>query len=115
MTEQAHIPVREHEPDLFASHEDFRTVFIENLKELYQLSFLLTCGHETTERCLVSGLEDCVTGNRVFRDWARLWAKRTMIQNAIRGLKLRPSQADLSASEAVPLTNSRIVQADISQ
>jgi len=101
MTEQAHIPVRKHEPDLYASHEDFHTVFNENLKELYQLSFLLTRDHEKAERCLVSGLEDCVTGNRVFRDWARSWAKRTIIQNAIRELKPRPSQADLPASGAI--------------
>jgi hypothetical protein len=42
MTEGSDIQVREHEPDLHASHEDFRTIFNENLKEDYRLSFLLT-------------------------------------------------------------------------
>src|SRR5260370_16699972 len=101
MTEQAHIPVRKHEPDLYASHEDFHTVFNENLKELYQLSFLLTRDHEKAERCLVSGLEGCVTGNCVFRDWARSWGKRTIIQNAIRELKPQPRPADLPTSIAI--------------
>ena len=64
MTEQAHIQVREKEGNVYASHEDFHTIFNEDLKELYQLSFLLTRDPAKAERCLVSGLEDCVSGNR---------------------------------------------------
>jgi len=71
----------------YASREDFHTIFSEHLNELYQLSFLLTRDPAMAERCLVSGLEDCVTGNRAFREWARSWAKRTIVQNAIRELK----------------------------
>ena len=87
------IQVREHEGSPYASHEDFHTIFNENLKELYQLSFLLTRDPAKAERCLVSGLEDCVSGNRVFREWARSWAKRTIVQNAIRELNPRPSRS----------------------
>jgi DNA-directed RNA polymerase specialized sigma24 family protein len=58
---------------------------------LYQLSFLLTGDHEKAEKCLVAGIEDCVDANRVFREWARSWAKRIIIANAIRELKPRPS------------------------
>jgi DNA-directed RNA polymerase specialized sigma24 family protein len=101
MTEWNHIEAREHEPDLHASHEDFHTIFNEDLKEFYQLSFLLTRDPAKAERCLVGGLEDCVTGNRVFREWARSWAKRAIIQNAIRELKPRPSQSNSSLSEAI--------------
>src|SRR5262249_4611333 len=32
----------------------------------------------------VSGLDDCITGNQVFREWARSWARRVVIKNAIR-------------------------------
>jgi len=71
--------VREHEGSLYASHEDFHTIFNEDLKELYQLSLLLTLDPAKAERCLVRGLEDCVSGNRVFREWARLWVKRTIV------------------------------------
>ena len=58
---------------------------------LYQLSFLLTGDHEKAEKCLVAGIEDCVKENRVFREWARSWAKRIIVENAIRELKPRPS------------------------
>jgi hypothetical protein len=85
--------VREHEGSLYASHKDFHTIFNEDLKELYQLSFLLTRDPAKAERCLVSGLEDCVSGNRIFREWARSWAKRTIVQNAIRELKPRSGQS----------------------
>jgi DNA-directed RNA polymerase specialized sigma24 family protein len=101
MTERAHIQVREKEANLCASGEDFQTIFTEGLKELYQLSFLLTRDPAKAERCFVGGLEDCATGNRVFREWARSWAKRTILQNAIRELKPRPSQSPSPLSEAI--------------
>jgi hypothetical protein len=66
MTERAQILFREKERNEYASHEDFQTIFNEDLKELYQLSFLLTRDPAKAERCLVSGLEDCATGNPVF-------------------------------------------------
>jgi DNA-directed RNA polymerase specialized sigma24 family protein len=96
-------PIQIHvkEADLYATHEDFHTIFNEGRKELYQLSFLLTRDPEKAERCLVSGLEDCVAGNRVFRDWARSWAKRTIILNAIRELKPRPNQSNSPPSGAI--------------
>ena len=110
------IQIRETEADLYATHEDFHTVFDEGLKELYQLSFRLTRDPEKAERCLASGLEDCVRGNRVFREWARSWAKRTIIQ-AIRELKPQPNQSNspcLEPSSPI-LANSRMVQPHISQ
>jgi DNA-directed RNA polymerase specialized sigma24 family protein len=101
MTKGTPIHVREHEGSLYASHEDFHKIFNEDLKELYQLSFLLTRDPAKAERCLVSGLLDCVSGNRVFREWAHSWAKRTIVQNAIRELKPRPSQSNSPLSRAM--------------
>ena len=101
MTKGTPIQVREHEGSLYASHEDFHTIFNEDLKELYQLSFLLTRDTAKAERCLVSGLEDCISGNRVFREWARSWAKRTIVQNAIRELKPRPSRSNSPLAETI--------------
>ena len=95
---KGNIQVREEEVNPYASHADFHAIFNEDLKELYQLSFLLTRDPAKAERCLVSGLEDCVSGNRVFREWARSWAKRTIVQNAIRELKPRPSPSTLLLS-----------------
>ena len=89
------------DPDLYASREDFHTIFNENLNELYQLSLLLTRDPETAEQCFVGGVEDCVAGNAVFREWARSWAKRVIIQNAIRELKPRPRQSNSPRSGAI--------------
>ena len=94
-------PVREREADPYATHKDFHTIFNDGINELYQLALLLTREPEKAEQILVNGLEDCVTGNRVFRDWARSWAKRTIVQNAIRELKPRPSQGNSSWSGAI--------------
>ena len=93
------------EADLYATHEDFHAIFNEDLKQLYHLSFLLTRDTAKAERCLVVGLEECVKGNPVFREWARSWAMRVLVQNAIRETKPRPIHSnsrlsDVSFSEA---------------
>jgi DNA-directed RNA polymerase specialized sigma24 family protein len=91
MREQAGHQDRRNEPNPYATREDFIKVFREDMNGLYQLSFLLTGDHEKAEKCLVAGIEDCVKENRVFREWARSWAKRIIVENAIRELKPRPS------------------------
>ena len=100
MTKATPIRVREHVGRMYASHEDFHAVFNEDLKELYQLSLILTRHPSRAKRCLVSGLEDCVSGNRVFREWALSWAKRTIVLNAIRELKPRPNHSNSPLSGA---------------
>jgi DNA-directed RNA polymerase specialized sigma24 family protein len=54
------------------------------MNRLYTLSLLLTADHSLAEKCFVQGLEDAQKGNPVFREWARSWARRTIIANAIR-------------------------------
>lgn len=71
----------------YATIEDFRRIFTESMDELYQLSFLLTANHVKAEHCFVAGLEESLRSNRVFKEWAHSWAKRVIIQNAIRELK----------------------------
>jgi DNA-directed RNA polymerase specialized sigma24 family protein len=90
MTELAHIRVHEERASQYASREDFRRIFNEDTNGLYQLSLLLTRDSVKAEQCFVGGLDDCVAGNPVFREWARSWAKRAIIQNAIRKLNPRP-------------------------
>jgi hypothetical protein len=90
VTERAHFRVHEENANQYASREDFRRIFSEDKNGLYQLSPLLTRDSVKAEQCFVGGLEDCVTGNSVFREWARSWAKRAIIQNAIRKLNPRP-------------------------
>src|SRR5258708_25788263 len=90
MTEQTQMQAPQKEANVFASREDFHTIFNEDLRQLYQLSFLLTRDPAKAERCLVVGLEDCVRENRVFRVWARSWAQRLVVHNSVRELKPRP-------------------------
>jgi DNA-directed RNA polymerase specialized sigma24 family protein len=101
MIRLAGIRTREHPVNPYATDEDFRSVFSNNVSELYQLAFLLTADHQKAERSLVSGLEDCVKGNPVFKDWARSWAKRIIVENAIRELKPQPDYSRSSSSAKV--------------
>lgn len=64
--------------------EDFFKVFKEDVEGLYLLSLMLTADHEKAEQCFVGGLEDSVNGNSVYKQWARSWARRRIIQCAIR-------------------------------
>ena len=90
--------VRRNETNSYATREDFVKIFHEDMNGLYQLSFLLTRDHEKAEKCVVAGIEDCVEENRVFREWARSWARRIIVENAIRELKPRPSLPGSSPS-----------------
>jgi DNA-directed RNA polymerase specialized sigma24 family protein len=101
MREQGRNQVRRNEPNPFATREDFIKVFHEDMNGFYQLSFLLTGDHEKAEKCVVAGIEDCVKENRVFREWACSWAKRIIVEKAIRELKPRPSLPSSSPSATV--------------
>jgi DNA-directed RNA polymerase specialized sigma24 family protein len=70
----------------YATAEDMRRVFTENLDDLYRLSLLLTGSPEMAEQCFVSGLEDSFQANGPFKEWAHSWAKRVIVKNAIREL-----------------------------
>lgn len=101
MREQARNQDRRSERNPYATREDFINIFHEAMDELYQLAFLLTGDHEKAERCFASGIEDCVKENRVFREWARSWAKRIIVESAIRELKPRPNLVRSSPSATV--------------
>ena len=68
----------------YALPADFCKAFHDHLDDFYTLSLLLTADPQKAEQCVVSGLEDCLQGNPVFREWAQSWARRTVIKNAIR-------------------------------
>ena len=73
----------------YASSGDFHRIFNGEKDDLYQLSFLLTADQEKAQQCFVSGFEDAVKGNSVFKEWARSWARRAIIQNAVRVINPR--------------------------
>jgi DNA-directed RNA polymerase specialized sigma24 family protein len=79
-------------PTQYASRGDFCRVFYEETDSLYRLSFLLTADSEKAQQCFVSGLENSVNGNPVFKDWARSWARRAIIQKAVRIIHPWPTE-----------------------
>ena len=99
MTEQADTQICGNGEKRYATREDFINIFDEDLNGLYQLAFLLTGDHQKGERCVVAGIDDCARENRVFREWARVWAKRVIAENAIRELNPRWKY---SSSSSVP-------------
>ena len=87
---------------LYATSEDFSRLFADNVESLYQLAFLLTRDHDTAEQCFVTGVEDSVHGSNVFKEWAHSWAKRTIVQLAIRALQPKPFDPDSVEDTAAP-------------
>jgi len=94
MTEEAHSAMRGNGETRYATCQHFLKIFDERMQGLYQLSFLLTADHQKGEKCFVAGMEACAKENQVFKEWARTWAKRVIVQNAIRELQPRPSHFD---------------------
>lgn len=72
------------QPSPYAMKNDFCRVFNKNMNHLYLLSFLLTGDHTIAEQCFVGGLHSAQQGSQVFKEWAESWARRMIIQNAIR-------------------------------
>ena len=89
MTERAHTRIYGNGEKRYATHEEFLKIVDEDMNGFYQLSLLLTGNHQKGERCFVAGIDGCAKENRVFREWARAWAKRVIVKNAIRELNPR--------------------------
>ena len=94
----------------YATVADFKRIFTEDVNSLYLLSLLLTGKHEKAEECFVAGIGESTNGNHVFKEWARSWARRTIIQCAIRVIaprertvsEIRTADVERMASE-VPM------------
>jgi hypothetical protein len=81
---------------------------------LYLLSFLLTADRDQAEQCFISGLGDSVKANRVFQEWARSWARRMIIQNAIRMMRPTPERAGVQTLVPAGLRNAVKSENDVS-
>ena len=75
----------------YAVAGDFCQIFDQDMSSIYLLSLLLTGDHEKAEQCFVQGLENAVSRNRVFKEWARSWARRVIVQNAMTTISPRPN------------------------
>jgi hypothetical protein len=96
----------------YASRGDFQRIFHEDMNGLYLLSFLLTADHEKAEQCFVSGMEDAVVGNRVFKEWARSWARRVIIKNAVEVINPRPVEGSAHWSPVPVNSNGKTLPAE---
>src|ERR1700693_5131013 len=97
-------PISNETSQAYVTRIEFCRVFAENMDSMHLLSFLLTADLVKAEECFVSGLEDCVEGTYVFRDWARSWARRTIIQNAIRMFEPRKSHSAVTEVPSDPVS-----------
>jgi len=86
---------------LYATYSDFCRIFTEEMNGLYWLALMLTADHTKAEQCFVAGLEDCTQTNRVFKDWAHSWSKRTIIKRAIHMINPAPQELR-GAGESTP-------------
>ena len=85
----------------YASAKDFCSIFHQDMDVLYWLALALTGDAGMAEQCFVAGLDECIQGNAVFREWARSWSRRVVIKNAIRFISPRPA-----ATNAAPALRS---------
>jgi len=85
----------------YASVADFQRIFDEDMNSLHLLSLLLTENGEMAEQCFVAGLEDATRGNPVFKEWARSWARRMIILNAVRAMSPRPMDGTCGSNSAL--------------
>ena len=112
--------IRNQAPTPYNTRSDFCRVFEKDRNRLYLLSFLLTGDRTMAEQCFVGGLHTAQEGNYVFKEWAESWARRAIIQNAIRMIRplkagdgihstpnqspndARPEQAEIAAVVELP-------------
>ena len=99
--------VARNESGAYATHADFCRIFSEEMDRLYLLALLLTADRAKAEQCFVRGIGDSAGENRVFKEWAYAWARRTVIQQAIRMIepadgRLTTANSDLVFAELEP-------------
>jgi DNA-directed RNA polymerase specialized sigma24 family protein len=82
----------------YASARDFCSIFHQDMDVLYRLALALTGDAGQAEQCFVAGLDECIEGNAVFKEWARSWSRRVVIKNAIRIISPRPGATSSPAA-----------------
>ena len=78
----------------YATGTDCCKVLTDEMRSLYLLSFLLTADHDKAEQCFVSGMGEYEEEIGVFMAWARVQARRTILQHAIWTIMPAPESAN---------------------
>jgi hypothetical protein len=68
----------------FATDDDFEHLFVAEITDFFRLSLQLTANAEKADRCLIYAMRDCFGKSTISRGFARAWARRMVIRNAIR-------------------------------
>jgi hypothetical protein len=63
------------------------------MDSLYWLAFLLTADNNMAEQCFVGGLGECVDQTHVSAERARSWARRSIVEDAIRIIRPVPEKS----------------------
>jgi len=80
-------------------------IFAEEMDSLYWLAFLLTADNNKAEQCFVGGLGECVDQTLVSTERARSWARRAIVEDAVRIIRPVPERsANGCFADAKPLT-----------
>jgi DNA-directed RNA polymerase specialized sigma24 family protein len=101
--------IRNQVPAVYVTRSDLCRIFEKDMNRLYLLSFLLTGDRTIAEQCFVGGLHFVQEGNQLFKEWAESWARRAIIQNAIRMIRPRKA-ADATHSSEVPDTGDAVTE-----
>ena len=80
----------------YATARDFCRIFGQHMNSLYLLSLLLVGDHGKAEQCFVDALKNASSRRTVFRDWARSWARRAVLQSAQLMINPRTPRPDQS-------------------
>lgn len=78
----------------YATAADFCRIFSQDMNRLFLLALLLTGDQEKAEQCFGAALENATKRRTVFKEWARPWARRAIIQTAQSMIDPRPRAAD---------------------
>ena len=78
--------------NVYATRSDFCHIYVDQMNDLFLLSLLLTADPQKAEQCFLSGFEDSVRNNYVFKERAHSWARRSIVLRAIRLLCPRPGE-----------------------
>jgi len=72
------------EEETYATTDDFQRLFAREMTDLFRLSLQLTADAEKAESCLIFAMRECFANSTVSKGWALIWARRTLVRNAIR-------------------------------
>ena len=77
----------------YSTTTDCCRIFAEEMDSLYWLAFLLTTDNNMAEQCFAGGLGECVHQIPVSTERSRSWARRAIVEDAIRIIRPVPEKS----------------------